>query len=274
MIVSFFRVLESVHLKEETLKMDIYANMFSIVISCYNSSKYIRLAIESVISQTYQNWELLVVDDCSTDDSPQIIERMVKTDERIKYIKTTSPSGSPVLPRNIGIQHAKGRYIAFLDSDDMWLPNKLERQLKMFERYDDMAICFSYYEKMGEMGERNNRIVKSPVKVFYKYLLKGNVIGGLTAVYDTKKVGKMLLQNHSHEDYILWLDILKQGYVARNTKTVEALYRVRENSLSSNKLKALSWQWDIYRNVEKISLFRSSYYFLNYAYRAFKKALI
>ncbi len=274
MIVPFLWVLKSVHMKGEILKLDIYANMFSIVISCYNSSKYIRLAIESVISQTYQNWELLVVDDCSTDDSAQIINCMAKTDERIKYFKTISHSGSPVLPRNVGVEHAKGRYIAFLDSDDMWLPNKLERQSNMFERYNDMAICFAYYEKIGEMGERNNRIVKSPVKVAYENLLKGNVIGGLTAVYDTEKVGKVFFKNHSHEDYILWLDILKQGYVARNTNTVEALYRVRGNSVSSNKLKTLSWQWDIYRNVEKIGLFRSCYYFLNYAYRGIKKALI
>lgn len=108
----------------------------------------------------------------------------------------------------------------------------------------------------------------------YKQLLLGNVIGCLTAVYDTEKVGKVFFKNHSHEDYILWLDILKQGYVARNTNTVEALYRVRGNSVSSNKLKTLSWQWDIYRNVEKIGLFRSCYYFLNYAYRGIKKALI
>ncbi len=248
--------------------------MFSIVMPCYNSGTYIRQAINSVKGQTYRDWELLVVDDGSTDNSADIIKGMEQTDGRIKYLKTNAPSGSPIVPRNIGVKNALGRYIAFLDSDDAWLPNKLERQMKMFEQYEDMAICFSNYEKMTEQGERNNRIIKAPSISTYKQLLLSNVIGCLTAVYDTEKVGKVFFQNHSHEDYILWLDILKRGYVARNTNTVEALYRVRENSVSSNKLKTLSWQWDIYRNVEKIGLFRSSYYFLNYAYRAFKKALI
>ena len=215
-----------------------------------------------------------MVDDGSTDDSADIIKDMEQTDGRIKYLKTNAPSGSPIVPRNIGVKNALGRYLAFLDRDDAWLPNKLERQMKMFEQYEDMAICFSNYEKMTEQGERNNRIIKAPSVTTYKQLLLGNVIGCLTAVYDTEKVGKVFFQNHSHEDYILWLDILKRGYVARNTNTVEALYRVRENSVSSNKLKTLSWQWDIYRNVEKIELFRSSYYFFNYAYRAFKKAMI
>lgn len=248
--------------------------MFSVIMPCYNSGTFIRQAIESVRQQTYRDWELVVVDDGSTDDSADIIKGMERIDGRIKYFKNDTPSGSPIFPRNIGVKHAHGRYIAFLDSDDIWLPNKLERQLKMFDQYEDMVICFSNYEKMTEQGERNNRLIKASSMATYKQLLLGNVIGCLTAVYDTEKVGKVFFKNHSHEDYILWLDILKQGYVARNTNTVEALYRVRGNSVSSNKLKTLSWQWDIYRNVEKIGLFRSCYYFLNYAYRGIKKALI
>lgn len=248
--------------------------LVSVIMPVYNAETFLNQSIQSVISQTYQNWELLIVDDCSKDNSASIIHKFVQQNSRIKYFKTDKPSGSPILPRNIGIENAQGRYIAFLDSDDVWLPNKLERQLKLFEQYEDMAICFSNYEKMTEQGERNNRIIKAPSVTTYKQLLLGNVIGCLTAVYDTEKVGKVFFQNHSHEDYILWLDILKRGYIARNTNTVEALYRVRENSVSSNKLKTLSWQWDIYRNVEKIGLLRSSYYFLNYAYRAFKKAMI
>lgn len=247
--------------------------IISIIIPCFNSQSFISQSIQSVIQQTYDDWELLIIDDCSTDNSDLVINKFINN-KSIKCFKTNKPSGSPILPRNIGIENAQGRYIAFLDSDDVWLPNKLERQLKLFEQYEDMAICFSNYEKMTEQGERNNRIIKAPSMSTYKQLLLSNVIGCLTAVYDTEKVGKMFFQNHSHEDYILWLDILKRGYVARNTNTVEALYRVRENSVSSNKLKTLSWQWDIYRNVEKIGLFHSSYYFLNYAYRAFKKAMI
>lgn len=241
---------------------------------CYNSQYYMRHAINSVLIQSYKNWELLIIDDGSTDDSASIIQEYILKDPRIKYFKTDIPSGSPVLPRNIGIGHAKGKYIAFLDSDDVWLPNKLETQLRMFEQYEDMAICFCNYEKITEKGERDNRIVLAPVISTYKELLLGNVIGCLTAIYDTSKVGKVYFREHSHEDYIMWLEILKKGYTARNTNTVEALYRVRKNSVSSNKLRTLSWQWDIYRNVENIGLFRSGYYFFNYAYRALKKAMI
>jgi len=248
--------------------------LVSIIMPCYNSQLYIAKAIQSVLLQTYIDWELLIIDDCSNDQSNLVIWNFIQQDNRIKYFKTNKPSGSPMLPRNIGIENANGRYIAFLDSDDAWLPNKLETQLKMFEQYEDMAICFSNYEKMTEEGERNNRVVPAPAKTNYKQLLLGNVIGCLTAVYDTQKVGKVFFQDHSHEDYILWLEILKKGYMARNTNTVEALYRVRENSVSSNKLKTLSWQWDIYRHVEKIGLFHSCYYFMNYAYRAFKKSMI
>lgn len=248
--------------------------MVSIITPCYNSGTFLEFSIESVLSQSFSDWELLVIDDCSTDDSAAIIHKFMEQDSRIYYFKTDKPSGSPTLPRNIGIEKAKGRYIAFLDSDDIWLPDKLEKQLDLFKKYQDMAICFSDYEKITENGSRDNRIVKAPFVVTYKDLLSGNVIGCLTAVYDTSKVGKVFLQNHAHEDYILWLDILKRGYSARNTNTVEALYRVREHSVSSNKLKTMLWQWDIYFSVEKVGYIRAIYYFICYAFKAYRKSKI
>ena len=133
---------------------------------------------------------------------------------------------------------------------------------------------FSNYEKISEASKRNNRVVEAPITVDYKYLLRGNVIGCLTAVYDTTKVGKMYFIQHTHEDYILWLSILKKGFLAINTGTVEALYRVRRHSVSSNKWKVLSWQWYIYRNIEKVGLFKAMFYFIHYAYKAYKKAKI
>lgn len=248
--------------------------MISIVIPCYNSQKYIAEAINSVINQTFEDWELFVIDDCSDDNTALIIQKMANEDRRIRYLKTNKPSGSPSLPRNIGVKEATGRYIAFLDSDDIWMPNKLERQLKVLESNSNVAICFSNYEKMAESGKRHNRIVKAPVITTYKHLLKGNVIGGLTAIYDTYKVGKMYFQKHPHEDYILWLHILKKGYIAQNTNTVEALYRVRKQSLSSNKFKALLWQWSIYRNIENINILGTMFYFLNYVLKAIRKKMI
>lgn len=247
--------------------------MTSIITPCYNASRFLHDCIRSLIAQTYTDWELLIVDDCSTDNSADIIREYAVQDGRIRYLKTEKPSGSPVLPRNIGIKHARGRYIAFLDSDDAWMPTKLEEQMKLFED-EETCIVYSNYEKITEKGERNGRFVIAPPMVTYHRLLKGNVIGNLTGIYDTGKVGKIYCRNIPHEDYVVWLSILKQGYIARNTNTVNALYRIRKSSVSGNKKKVLLWQWNIYRNIEQLSVLKSVYYFLNYAYRAFKKSRI
>lgn len=246
-------------------------NRVSVITPSYNSSAFIEQTIESVLSQTYTNWEMLIIDDCSTDNSAAIIKRYCERDVRIKYLKTECPSGSPCEPRNIAIREARGRYIAFLDSDDVWLPNKLEEQLKLFDDAS-IAIVYSNYEKISEEGERGQRIITAPSQVSYKELLKGNVIGNLTGIYDTGKVGKVYCQKIHHEDYILWLSILKKGFVARNTNVVHALYRVRKQSVSANKLSVISWQWNIYRNVEKIGCLRACYYFIHYAWRALLKS--
>ena len=246
--------------------------MVSIITPCYNASAFIEQTILSVQAQTYTDWEMLIVDDCSNDNSAEIIKRYADKDRRIKYLNTDRSSGSPVKPRNIGIENAKGRYIAFLDSDDVWFPDKLEKQLNLFHD-KKVAVVYSNYEKMNENGERGNRIIKAPSETNYYDLLKGNVIGNLTGVYDTEKVGKVYCQNIHHEDYILWLSILKKGFIAKNTNTVTALYRVRNNSVSSNKLKVLSWQWNILRNVENLPFYKSVYCFMCYAIKAILKAV-
>lgn len=245
----------------------------SIITPCYNSSPYIGETIKSVISQTYTNWEMIIVDDCSTDNSAEIIKEYAKTEKRIIYLRTEKPSGSPTRPRNIAIKNAKGRFIAFLDSDDIWLPDKLQNQINLFKCYNDIAIAFSYYEKINEEGQRNGRIVTSPSIVSYESLLYGNVIGNLTGMYDTSKVGKIYLDYVGHEDYVLWLSILKKGYIARSTKSVDALYRVRYESISSNKLKVLKWTWNIYTKNEKLGFIKSAYYFSFYAIKALLKKI-
>ena len=242
----------------------------SIIMPVYNTEAFLAESIESVLIQTYRWWELLIVDDCSTDGSASVIKAFTEKDSRIKYLKTDVHSGSPALPRNIGIEHAQGRYMAFLDSDDVWLSDKLEKQVGLFED-SRTAVVYCDYERIAEDGRRAGRIVKAPVLIGYEQLLRGNVIGGLTGVYDTRKVGKVYQLSHPHEDYIMWLSILKRGFVARNTQTVEALHRIRRRSVSSNKLKALSWQWDIYRHVEKLGLVKSVCCFMHYAYKAFQK---
>lgn len=246
--------------------------LVSIITPCYNSESFIVETIKSVISQTYTEWEMLIVDDCSTDNSAEIIKEYSAKDSRIKYLRTDRPSGSPVLPRNKAIEAAKGEFIAFLDSDDIWLPNKIKEQIDLFKS-KDVAVVYSNYEKISEKGIKNHRYVIAPTEIDYKNLLKSNVIGNLTGVYDVSKVGKVYCQNIKHEDYVLWLSILKKGYIAKNTNTINALYRVRNNSVSSNKLKILSWQWNILRNVEKQNFLKALYYYSIYAVKAFNKAI-
>ncbi|MDR0660900.1 MAG: glycosyltransferase [Prevotellaceae bacterium] len=244
----------------------------SVITPCYNSDSFIAEAIDSVINQTYSNWEMLIVDDCSNDNSAAVIASYREQDDRIKYFKTDAPSGSPSLPRNIATENASGQYIAFLDSDDTWFPTKLEKQVKLLKN-NDTAIAFSSYEKISEDGRRSNRIVKAPAATSYKKLLRGNVICLSSAAYDSEKVGKQYFQKIGHEDYVFWLAILKKGFIARNTKSVETLYRICESSISSNKLKTMAWQWNIYKNIEKIGFFGRLYNFTCYAFKALLKSL-
>jgi len=245
--------------------------LVSVIMPVHNAEEYVGEAIGSVLSQTYPDWEL-VVDDCSSDGSFSVVKRYAERNSRIRLFQTASSSGSPVLPRNMGVEAARGRYIAFLDSDDVWLPDKLRNQLPLFEE-DGVAVVFSDYEKMTEAGQRSGRVIRAPRETDYRRLLRGNVIGNVTGVYDSYKVGKVFFQPVHHEDYVLWLSILKRGYVARNTGTVTALYRLRKQSVSSNKWKVLGWQWHIYVQVEQIHPLRASCLFACYACKAFRKAL-
>lgn len=247
--------------------------LVSIVMPAHNSEKYIEDAIRSVLAQTYKNWELLVVDDASTDATVAVVERFAKIDPRVKLFRNEHPDGYPATPRNMAVDMAEGRYIAFLDSDDMWLPGKLEEQLPFFDLSPEIGVVFSNYEKVDESMHRANRVIAAPESTDYRLLLLGNVIGNVTGIYDTKRVGKVHFKKIRHEDYAMWLSILKRGFIARNTCTVNALYRVAAGSVSSQKLRLLSWQWNIYRRVEKIDFFTSLYYYANYAFRAFVKSL-
>lgn len=244
----------------------------SIITPLYNSESFIAETIQSVISQTYNNWEMLIIDDCSKDKSSEIVKTYKSLDERIKYFKTDFPSGSPTKPRNIGVEKANGRYIAFLDSDDLWEQNKLETQLRVLED-ESVAIVFSNYQKINEQGIQNNRVIKAPKIVDYQKLLKGNVIACCTCVYDSSKTGKLYFNNQGHEDYALWLEILKKGYFAKNTGLVSAKYRVRNASISSNKYKVIFWIYNIYRQNERMSIIKSIYYSFLTLSRSFFKYL-
>lgn len=240
----------------------------SIITPCYNSEKYLDETIKSVLNQTFTDWEWIIVDDCSKDNSTQIIKKHI--DPRIKLIENKKNLGVAE-SRNQGIKNASGNIIAFLDSDDLWAKNKLEEQIKL-HKLEKYAIVFSNYDNVNENGTSLGREVKSPEIVDYEQLLKSNYIGCLTASYNVSILGeKQYMKKIGHEDYVLWLSILKKGHKAINTNSCLAFRRVVKTSLSSNKLKAASWQWNIYRNVEKLSFLRSLYYFCFYITNAIKK---
>jgi len=243
--------------------------LISIISPSYNSSKFISASIESVLNQTYNNWELIIIDDLSTDNSNKIIEKYTKRDNRIKLIKLKKNTG-PATARNIGIKEANRRYIAFLDSDDMWLSNKLEKQIS-FMKDNDVYLCYSSYYIIDE-----NKNIKSifnipKIKIDYNDLLKSNIIGNLTAIYDTKKIGKLYMKNVGHEDYTLWLKILRKIDYAYGINEPLAKYTLHSNSISSNKLKSAYWQWKIYRKNEKLNFQKSIYYFIHYCYNGIVK---
>ena len=250
------------------------SELVSVVMPVHNAGKYLEEAIRSVMSQTYSNWELLIVNDNSTDNSMEIANRLASEDCRIKVFDNPTPTGYPATPRNMAVSLANGRYIAFLDSDDAWLPDKIEHQLPYFNESKKIGVVFSNYEKVDEESNREERIVKARKFTSYKQLLLGNVIGNVTAMYDVERVGKVYFSMVRHEDYAMWLSILKRGFVARNTGKVVALYRVSDNSVSSRKMALLSWQWRIYRDVEHLSILKSIYYYVNYAIRGFFKSMV
>ena len=242
----------------------------SIIVPMYNAEKFIRKTIESVISQTYQNWEMLIINDVSTDNSLAIVSEFVKKDERIKIVNTEKNVGV-VKGRNFLIELASGRYIAFLDSDDYWHNEKLEKQIK-FMKEKNASISCTEYTRVRENGEKINEVIIKP-EISYTDMLKNNYLGCLTVMYDVKKIGKRYFKElEKNEDYVLWLEIVKDVKTIYGLKENLAYYRVLDNSRSSNKAKTAKVRWEIYRKVEKLPLLKSIYYFMHYAVRAVLKS--
>ena len=233
--------------------------MISIIMPSYKSERFISKTIESVLAQTYQNWQMIIVDDVSPDDSNEIIEEYCKKDSRIKLIKLEKNSG-PAVARNRAIEEAKGKYIAFLDADDLWKPEKLEKQIKFMEE-KNCALSYSAYETMSEEGELQNKYINPPLKISYQDLLKSNYIGCLTAIYDTQKIGKVYMPNISkRQDYGLWLKILRKTDFAYGLEESLGVYRIMSNSVSSNKFKLLKFNYLLFKEHENFSVIKSLYY--------------
>ena len=237
--------------------------MVSIITPSYNCSDFISATVESVLKQSTSDWEMIIVDDCSSDNSVEVIQSFVNKDSRIKLIQLQENSG-PAVARNTAIEAAQGRYIAFLDSDDLWLPDKLEKQLA-FIQANDYPFTYSAYDKINE-NEQVFGHIGVPDKVSYSDLLKVCSIGCLTTVYDTDFFGKVYMPtNTKREDFATWLQLLKKVDFAHGLNDTLAQYRVYPDQTSSKKAKMAYETWRLYREVEMLGLFKAIYFFSHYA---------
>lgn len=242
------------------------SDLVSIITPAYNAAHFISDTIESVLCQSYQNWELIIVDDKSRDSTGDIVKEYQGRDSRIKYIEHDVNKG-PAGARNTGLENAQGRYIAFLDSDDIWKQEKLQKQIDFMSK-NNCGFCFSSYRRMSEDGSRVSKPLNIPAEIRYEDLLKNTTIGTLTVVLDKKLTGKIYApENVGYDDFAMWLYILKKGLVAKGIKEDLALYRIMNKSISSNKIRAARWVWNILVKHEKLprlkALMLLSYYLKN-----------
>ncbi len=245
----------------------------SVITPVYNSEKYIEKTINSVRNQTFDKFEMILVDDCSNDNSQKIIENIMQKDDRIRYILLEKNSGAAVA-RNTGIAAAKGRFISFLDSDDVWKSNKLEHQLN-FMKSDKYAFTYTAFETITE----DNKIIQSrvlvPEKLNYTQLLKNTAIACSTVIIDRNSVGDFRMPLvRKGQDTATWLQLLRESVdTAYGLNEVLSSYRNVKGSISDDKLGALKRTWNTYRNIEQLPLSKTVYYFSWYVLNAIKKRI-
>lgn len=241
--------------------------LVSVIMPCYNAEKYVSESIESVVNQTYTNWELLITDDQSSDRTPAIVQAFSEKEPRIKFAVAEQHSGIAAT-RNKSLARAKGRFVAFLDNDDLWVADKLEKQVR-FMLENGHAFVYSAYELMKEDGSLKGKTIKTAGVVNYDKYLKNTIIGSGTIMLDTQQTGSLLMpDNATSDDMALWCKILKDGHRAYPMKEVLMKYRVRNNSASANKLKAAKDVWLVYRKQEKLSFLYAAFCFCCYAFNA------
>lgn len=247
----------------------------SIIVPVYQAEKFIRETMDSVRAQTYKNWELLLVEDCSSDGTADVIREYIreKEEDRIRLILQPYNQGA-ARARNRGLQEAKGRYIAYLDADDLWEPQKLEHELR-FMKEKDAAFVFTGYEFADENGKGLGKIVRVPQTLTYKQALSNTTIFTTTVMFDTEKLSKDKLEMPvmKSEDTALWFRILRSGVTAYGLDENLVKYRRAGKTLSSNKLEALRRIWNLYRKAEGLSVAESAYHFCFWALRAVKRRL-
>ena len=239
--------------------------LVSIITPTFNSEKFIAEVIESIQNQSYTNWEMIIVDDCSFDKTVSIITNFAQFDSRIKLFQLEKNSGTGVA-RNKALSETKGRFISFLDSDDLWKPIKLEKQIDFLLK-NNLFFTFSFYECIDEDGVSLNRRVEAPINLTYRQLFFCNYIGNLTGIYDVDYFGKITISSiRKRQDWMLWLSILKKIKTAQPTPESLAFYRVRQNSISASKLDLLKHNFAIYRTFHEFNLLVSLVFMIGFLF--------
>jgi len=245
------------------------SNLVSIIVPAYRAATVIGETINSVIAQTYSNWEMLIADDCSPDNTTEVVLNAAARDPRIKLIKCLI-NGGPAAARNAALARAKGRWIAFLDSDDVWLPTKLADTIN-FALAKSSVLTFTGFRRMSFDGQVIGRYISVPSRLSFHALLGNTAIATSTVLVDRSRIKSLVMRPVYYDDFVCWLEILKQGHLAHGLDSDLMRYRVVSNSVSRNKRRSATEVWKIYREVEKIGRVMSAWYFANYAIRAFIK---
>ena len=218
------------------------------IMPAYNSAAFISESIRSVIAQSYPNWELLIIDDASSDSTKKIVQQFAEKDSRIQLLENSTNKGTHHA-RNKGIKAAQGDFIAFLDADDQWKPEKLKIQLELLLN-ENKTACFSSYELISEEGEKLNKKIQALPELTYDKLLKANYVGNLTGIYSVKSLGKIYCPEISkRQDWALWLKVIEKGGPITGIQESLAIYRVRKNSISGNKLEMLKYNFNVYHKI-------------------------
>ena len=243
----------------------------SIITPAYNAAQYLEETVKSVQNQTFMDWEMIIVDDCSKDDTYKIAARLAEEDPRIKVLQNKVNSGVSAT-RNAALDVATGEYIAFLDSDDLWLAQKLEKQVQFMEAGQYVLTYTNYQKFNSETGDRHQKVIRAPATMTAKRIYGDTSIGCLTVMVNRNRSGPFHMPLIGHtEDNITWQEILARGHTAYRIDEVLSLYREGNKSLTSEKKSAVKQQWNTYRDYYKFSVLKSAYYFIQYAFHAIKK---
>jgi teichuronic acid biosynthesis glycosyltransferase TuaG len=239
------------------------SDLVSIIVPAYNAELTISDAIRSVVGQSHRDWEMLIADDCSKDETRAIVADWATREPRIRLLALDKNAG-PALARNACLSQAKGDWFAFLDSDDYWLPQKLEKSIA-FAKANDAALVFTAFRRISPDGSTTGRLIEAPATLTYGQLLGNTAIATSTVLVNAKVAGDLRVEDSYYDDFVRWLLILKRGHKAHGLNEDLMRYRVVKGSVSNNKWRSARKVWFTLRHIEKLGLLRSAWHFARYA---------